>query len=101
MRFSYIVGSLYFLNIRFSRLFISPILFEPEIPNLACGCLLGWLSDMYQFLGHCDLDLVFRIIVSGAYLAYYLRMKTQMWYVDASCDTDMSHIILGYCDLDL
>ena len=55
---------------------------------------------MYQFLDHCDLDLVSRIIVSGAYLIYYLRKETQIWRMDASFDADMSHTILGHCDLD-
>ena len=31
------------------------ILFELGIPNLVCGCFLGWQSVMYQF---CDLDLI-------------------------------------------
>ena len=34
-----------------------------------CGCILGWQSVMYQFLGHCHLDLVSRITV--AYLPYF------------------------------
>ena len=41
------------------------ILFEVGIPNLVCGCNLGWQSVMYQF---CDLGLISTIIVSGAYL---------------------------------
>ena len=44
--------------------------------------------------GHCDLDLdiwVFRIIVSGAYLLYYLRLESQIWYVDASWDESVAH----------
>ena len=38
------------------------------------------------FSGHCnlDLDLVFRIIVSGAYLLYYLRKESQIWYLEES-----------------
>ena len=52
---------------------ISPILFELKIPNLVLGCILGWQSVMYQVLDLCDLDLFTRIIVSGAYLLFYLR----------------------------
>ena len=39
--------------------------FEIGIPNLVCKCILG-----ISFSGHCDLDLVLRIIVYGAYLLY-------------------------------
>ena len=54
---------------------ISPIFFEGGIPNLVCGCILGWRSVAYHFWVTVTLtsDLVFRIIVSGAYLLYYLR----------------------------
>ena len=54
---------------------ISPIFFEVGIPNLMCGCILGWRSVAYHFPITMTLtsDLVFRIIVSGAYLLYYLR----------------------------
>ena len=49
--------------------FISPILFEVEIPNLVCGCILGWQSVAYQFRVTLTLtsDLVFSIIVSRSY----------------------------------
>ena len=53
---------------------ISYILFELGIPNLVCGCIGGWQSVMYQVLGHCDLDLFSRIIVSGVYLLYYFEV---------------------------
>ena len=53
---------------------ISPIFFEVGIPNLMCGCILGWRSVAYHFRVTVTLtltsDLVFRIIVSGAYLLY-------------------------------
>ena len=56
---------------------ISPIFFEVGIPNLICGCILGWRSVAYHFQVTVTLtltsDLVFRIFVSGAYLLYYLR----------------------------
>ena len=52
-------------------------------------------------LGHCDLDLVSRIIVSGAYLVYNLSEESQILCVDASFVADMLHIFLGHCDLDL
>ena len=40
-------------------------------------------------------DLVFRIIVSGAYLLYYLREESQIWCVDASWDDKVSRTIIG------
>ena len=51
------------------------IFFEVGIPNLVCGYILGWRSVAYHFWVTVTLtsDLVFRIIVSGAYLLYYLR----------------------------
>ena len=56
---------------------ISLIFFEVGIPNLMCGCLLGWRSVTYHFRVTVTLnltsDLVFRIIVFGAYFLYYLR----------------------------
>ena len=60
---------------RFRVQSISPIFFEVGIPNLVCGCILGWRSVAYHFWVTVTLtsDLVFRIIVSKAYLLYYLR----------------------------
>ena len=29
--------------------YISPIFFEVGIPNLVCGCIVGWQSAMYSF----------------------------------------------------
>ena len=40
-------------------------------------------------------DLVFKIIVSGAYLLYYLRKESKFWCVDASWDDKVSHTIIG------
>ena len=82
------------------RIIISPILFELGIPNSVCGCILGWQSVIYQFWGHCDLDLFSRIIMSGAYLIYYLRnpkfgVLMHLWML-------ICHIpFYGHCDLDL
>ena len=62
---------------RFRVRSISPIFFVIGIPNLVCGYILGWRSVAYHFRVTVTLaltsDLVFRIIVSGAYLLYYLR----------------------------
>ena len=60
---------------RFRVRSISPIFFEVGIPNLVCGYILGWRSVAYHFRVTVTLtsDLVLRIIVSGAYLLYYLR----------------------------
>ena len=45
-------------------------------------------------LGHFDLDLVCRIIVSRAYLLYYLRWESQICCMDTSLDADVPHTIL-------
>ena len=66
------------------------ILFELGISNLVFGCIFGWQSVMYQF---CDLDLIFTIIVPGAYLIYYLREESQICCMDTSLDADVSHTI--------
>ena len=60
---------------------------------MVCGCLFGWQSVMYQF---CDLNLISRIILSGAYLIHYLREESQICFMDTSLDADMSHTILGH-----
>ena len=56
---------------------VSLIFFEVGIPNLVCGCILGWQSVAYHIQVIVTLtlvsDLVFRMIVLGAYLLYYLR----------------------------
>ena len=70
------------------------ILFELGIPNLVCGCILGWQSVMYQF---CDLDPISTIIMSGAYLIYNFREESQICCMDTSSDADVSHTT----DLDL
>ena len=46
-------------------------------------------------------DVVSRIIVSGAYLPYYLMEESQIWYVDSSWDGGVVHTILGHFDLDI
>ena len=48
--------------------------FEVGIPNLVCECIMGWRSVTYHFQVTVTLtsDLVFRIIMSVAYLFYYL-----------------------------
>ena len=74
------------------------ILFELGIPNLVCGCIFGRQSVMYQF---CDHHLMFRIILSGAYLIYHLREESQNCCMGTSLDADQSHTILGHCDLGL
>ena len=55
--------------------FIYPLFFEVGIPILVCGYITGWRSVAYHFrvtvTFNLTSDLVFRIIVSGAYLLYY------------------------------
>ena len=53
---------------------------------------------MYQF---CDLDIISKIIVSGAYLIYYFREESQICCMDTSLNADVSHTILGHFHLDL
>ena len=66
------------------------MLFELGIPNLVCRCIFGWQSVMYQFW---DLDLISRIILSGAYLVYYLREESQVCCMGTSLDVDVSHTL--------
>ena len=51
------------------------MLFEKGIQNLVYECILGWLSVLYHLRVTVTLtsDLILIIIVSGAYLFYYLR----------------------------
>ena len=82
---------------RFRVRSISPIFFEVGIPNLVGGYIMGWGSVAYHFRVTVTLtsDLVFRIIVSGAYLLYYLRLESQIWCVGASWNDEVSHTIIG------
>ena len=66
------------------------------MPNLVCICILGWRSVAYHFRVTVTLtsDLVFRIIVSGAYLLYYLRKESQIWCDDASWDDKMTRTLI-------
>ena len=54
---------------------ISFILFDTWIQNLVYGFMLGWWYIYVLFFGHITLTygLVSRIIVSGAYILYFLR----------------------------
>ena len=62
---------------RFRVRSVSLIFFEVGFPNLVCGYILGWRSVAYHFRVTVTLaltsDLVFRIIVPGAYLLYYMK----------------------------
>ena len=51
---------------------------------------------MYHFRVTVTLtsDLVFRIIMSRAYLLYYLRYESQIWCVYASWDDEVSRTII-------
>ena len=62
---------------------------------------LGMVECLVPFMGHCDLDLVFRKIVSGAYLILlkveFPKIGVWMQLLMAEC-----HIpFLGHFDLDL
>ena len=45
--------------------------------------------------GHCDLDLISIIMVSGAYLLHYLRKDSKTWRVGASWNGNVLGTILG------
>ena len=61
----------------FSRIFVSGaciLLFEVGIPGIGMCMYLEMKKCSVPSLGHCDLDLVFRIgIESGAYILYSCR----------------------------
>ena len=54
------------------------------IPNLVCGCILVWRSVVYHLRVTLNLtsDIVFKIILPGAYLFYYLREESQFRCAD-------------------
>ena len=58
---------------------------------------MEWRSVAFHFRVTVTLtsDLVFRIIMSGAYLIYYLRFESKIWCVDASWNDKVSHTIIG------
>ena len=82
---------------------ISLILFEIGIPNLVCICNLGWWSLTCYFRATVTLtsDLVLIIIVSGAYLLYYLRREFQIWCVSNLGMVECLVPFMGHCDFDL
>ena len=45
--------------------------------------------------------LVSRIIVSEAYLLYYLMKESQIWCADSYWDGVVVHTILGHFELDI
>ena len=56
---------------------------------------------MYHFWVTLTSDHAHRTIMSRTYLLYYLRWESQICCMDTSLDADVSHTILGHCDLDL
>ena len=64
---------------------ISPIFFEVGIPNLVCGCILGWQSVMYHFRVTVTLtsDLVLKLIT----------MSVRPSVSPASCPVHISYIL--------
>ena len=67
---------------------IASIFFGVGIPNLVYGRIFGWPSVAYHFWVTVNLtsELVFRIIMFGAFFLYYLTLESQIWCVVASCD---------------
>ena len=78
---------------------IHSIFFEVGIPNLVCGCILGWQNVAYHFWVTATMtsDIVIRIILSVAFLLYYLSLESQIWCVVQS----VMYQFWGHCDLDL
>ena len=79
-----------------------PISIEVGIPNLVCGCILGWRSVPYHFGVTVTLTshLVFRIFLSGAYLIIWgtnSKFGVCMHLGMTKCRKPS----LGHCDLDL
>ena len=62
-----------------------------------CECIMGWQSvtNHFQVTVTLTSDLVFRIIMSGAYLLYYLSKESQIWCVDAYWDDEVFRTIIG------
>ena len=67
---------------------ISHIFFEVGKPYFGVNMHLWMVESHILFLATVTLtsDLVLIIIVSGAYLLYYLRRESQIWCVNASWD---------------
>ena len=92
---------------------ISPIFFEVGIPNLVCGCILGWLSVVYHFWVTVTLtltsDLVFIVIKCPSVrpASCPVHISYTIWGRDSKFDVWM-HLgmgecrvpFLGHCDLD-
>ena len=55
---------------------------------------------LMTILGHCDIDLVSRIIMPGAYSLYFLRWESQIWCEDSSWAGRVAHTIFGHFDND-
>ena len=60
-----------------------------------CIYILGWRNVTYHFRVTVTLTavLVLIIIVSGAYILYYLKQESQIRCVDASWDSEVSYTI--------
>ena len=62
---------------------------------------LGMAECRIPYSGHCDLDLVFRIIMSGAYVLYFFEVEIPIWCADASGMEECGVPFSGHCDRDL
>ena len=86
----------YVVNILSSLLCIFPISFKVGIPNVVSwdgrvSCTSCLVTVAVTFTS----DFFSIIIMSGAYLPYYLRSESQIWCMDASLDDDMSRNNFG------
>ena len=95
---------------------LSPIFFEVGIPNLVCGCILGWQSVAYHFWVFLTLtftsELVFIVITVSVcpsvrpasctvHISYILgrNYKFDVWMHLGMAECRIS--FSGHCDLDL
>ena len=75
----------------------SPSFSEVGFPYSVCGCILEWQSVAYHFWVTVTLtltsDLIFRMIMSGAYLLHDLRQESKIKCVGVSRNGDVSRTI--------
>ena len=83
-----------YIGVNFSAYLLYSL--RQEFRNLVCGCILEWRCVTYHFRVAVALtsDLVFRLIMSGAYLLYFLSKESQIRCVDAFWDNGDSSTIL-------
>ena len=66
--------------------YISPIFFEVGIPNLVCGCILGWQSVAYNFR-------VMTLTLTSDLVFIVITMSVRPSVRPASCPVHISYIL--------